>query len=64
MSVHVKGEGCGCVSEVFLDRFIIISVLERENGEGVSEVVDSGSVNAEPPCEFVVVEVCLFGVDR
>ena len=41
MTVYVEGKGCGCMTEVFLDGFIVISVLERDDGKCVPQIVDA-----------------------
>ena len=51
------------MTEIFLDGFIIISVLERDNGKGVTEVMDTAGIKVVLRGNLVVMEICLFGVD-
>lgn len=52
------------MTEIFLEGFIIVTVFEGEYSEGVPEVMDTVGIKAEGFCDLVVVEVCLFRVDR
>ena len=64
MTVDVESERGGCVTEIFLDGFIIISVLERDNGKGVAEVMDTAGIKVVLRGNLVVMEICLFWIDR
>ena len=39
MSINIQGKGCCSVAQVALDRFDIVSVLERQYCKSVSEIV-------------------------
>ena len=39
MTVDVKGEGCGGMAKVFLNRLYIITMLQRGDGKAVPEIV-------------------------
>ena len=39
MAVDIQSKGCCGVSQVSLDGFHVVPILEREDGEGVAEIV-------------------------
>ena len=51
MTVDVKGEGCGGMAKVFLNRLYIITVLQRGNGKAVPKVVEPHFGNTDLPSD-------------
>ena len=42
MAVYVQGKGSGMVAQIFLYRFDIVPTLQRHDGVGVPQIVESG----------------------
>lgn len=57
MPVDIEGECGGCVTEVGLDGFYFVSVLECEHGVCVSEVVDSALGDTHLGCYLFIMVI-------